>query len=146
MPHAHYEFGIMVIKKMKSEFLTDIAKEFNNKIDQVRFEQLERGHLGRVIGAGNLDGYCILIDRAKLHCSFHIFFTLFHEIAHIELSHTGIRFYLADEHLREIREKEANEWAFKQLEADANKVCLRCLQSIPEHCLRGWPLSAKSAG
>jgi hypothetical protein len=138
----------MVIKIMTSEFLTDIAKGSNEKIEQVRFEKLEPGHLGRVNASGDRDGYRILIDREKLRCSFQIFFVLFHEIAHIELFHVGYRFYLSDEYLREGREKEADEWAFKQLGVvtsngninDADKVCLQCLQSIPEYCLKGLPL------
>jgi len=79
----------MVIKIMISEFLTDIAKGFNDKIEQVRFEKLEPGHLGRVNASGDRDGYRILIDREKLRCSFQTFFVLFHEIAHIELFHLG---------------------------------------------------------
>jgi len=141
-------FRLMVIKIMTSEFLTDIAKGSNEKIEQVRFEKLEPGHLGRVNASGDRDGYRILIDREKLRCSFQIFFVLFHEIAHIELFHVGYRFYLSDEYLREGREKEADEWAFKQLGVvtsngninDADKVCLQCLQSIPEYCLKGLPL------
>jgi len=142
-------FGLMVIKIMISEFLTDIAKGFNDKIEQVRFEKLEPGHLGRVNASGDRDGYRILIDREKLRCSFQTFFVLFHEIAHIELFHLGYRISLAsDEYRREGREKEADEWAFKQLGIvksngninDADKVCLQCLRSIPKHCLKGLPL------
>jgi len=92
---------------MISEFLTDIAKGFNDKIEQVRFEKLEPGHLGRVNASGDRDGYRILIDREKLRCSFQTFFVLFHEIAHIELFHLGYRISLAsDEYRREGREKE----------------------------------------
>ena len=138
-------FGLMVIKIMTSEFLTDIAKGFNNKIKRVSFEELEPGHLGRVYASENRDSYCIVIDRGKLRCSFQAFFVLFHEIAHIELFHLGYRFYLSDEYLREGREKEADEWAYKQLGVvtsnvninDADKVCLQCLRSIPKHCLKG---------
>ena len=139
----------MVIKIMISEFLTDIAKGFNDKIEQVRCEKLEPGHLGRVNASGDRDGYRILIDREKLRCSFQTFFVLFHEIAHIELFHLGYRISLAsDEYRREGREKEADEWAFKQLGIvksngninDADKVCLQCLRSIPKHCLKGLPL------
>lgn len=130
---------------MTSEFLTDIAKGFNDKIKQVQFEKLEPGLLGKVYGSENRDSYRILIDRAKLHCSFQTLFVLFHEIAHVELFHLGYRFYLSDEHLREGREKEADEWAFKQLGVvtsnrnvnDADKVCLQCLRSVPGHCLKG---------
>lgn len=127
----------MVIKIMKSEFLTDIAKGFNNKIKQVSFSELELGHLGRVYASENRDSYCIVIDRGKIRCSFQAFFVLFHEIAHIELFHLGYRFYLSDEYLREGREKEADEWAFKQLDVVTDKVCLQCLRSIPKNCLKG---------
>lgn len=130
----------MVMKIMTSEFLTDIAKGFNDKIKQVIFEELEPGHLGRVNASENRDSYRILIDRGKLRCSFQVFFILFHEIAHIELFHLGYRFYLSDESLREGREKEADEWAFKQLDIVTDKVCLQCLLSIPKHCLKGLPL------
>jgi len=134
---------------MINEFLTDIAKGFNDKIEHVRFEKLEPGHLGRVNASGDRDGYRILIDRGKLRCSFQIYFVLFHEIGHIELFHLGYRYSLAsDEYRREGREKEADEWAFKQLGLvtsngninDADKVCLQCLRSIPKHCLKGLPL------
>lgn len=133
---------------MTSEFLTDIAKGFNDKIEQVRFEKLGLGHLGRVYPSENRNSYRILIDRGKLRCSFQAFFVLFHEIAHIELFHLGYRFYLSDEYLRKGREKEADEWAFKQIGVvksngninDADKVCLQCLRSIPKHCLKGLPL------
>ena len=142
-------FGLMAVKIMINEFLTDIAKGFNDKIEQVRFEKLDLGHLGRVYPSENRNSYRILIDRGKLRCSFQVFFVLFHEIAHIELFHLGYKFYLAsDEYLREGREKEADEWAFKQLGVvksngninDADKVCLQCLRSIPKHCLKGLPL------
>ena len=133
---------------MTSEFLTDIARRFNDKIKQVMFAELPPGHLGRVYASENRDSYDILIDRGKLRCSFQAFFILFHEIAHIELFHLGYKFYLSDEYLREGREKEADEWAFKQLGVvksngninDADKVCLQCLRSIPKHCLKGLPL------
>lgn len=142
------QFGSMEIKIMTSEFLTNIAKGFNDKIEHVRFEKLEPGHLGRVNASGDRDGYRILIDRGKLRCSFQTFFVLFHEIAHIELFHVGYRFYLADENHREGREKEADEWAFKQLGVvksngyinDTDRVCFQCLQSIPKHCSKGLPL------
>ena len=133
------------VKIMISEFLTDIANGFNVKIERVEFEKLEPGHLGRVHATKKRDSYHILIDKGKTHCSFQILFILFHEIAHIELFHLGYKFYLSDEGLKAAREKEADEWALKQLGVvegngninDADKVCLQCLQTIPEYCLKG---------
>lgn len=127
---------------MVSEFLTGIAREINRNIKEVRFVKLEPKHLGRVNVNGTETGYSIKIDREKLLCSLHIIFTLFHEVAHVELGHCEYyRNYIWDERYKKEVEIEANSWAFKHLCDVTDMVCLQCLADFPEKCLKGLSLN-----
>ena len=127
---------------MKNLFLTEIAKDYNALIEVVEFRTLPDNFNGKVIASKFRDGYLIQIDKEKMRCINHIFFTLYHEIAHVQLNHFGDTFHSSDELFKEAREKESDRWAFKELGMIDNEnrptaesiLCYECLKTIVPLC------------
>ena len=128
---------------MKNTFFTEIAKDYNAKIEAVAFGKLEKYLKGKVIHSSFRDTYFIDIDDEKMRCVYQILFVLFHEIAHIQLFHLGYRYH-CDPGLKEAREVEADQWGFKELgvidhmnrpTAD-NKLCHKCITTNSAVCLK----------
>lgn len=126
-----------------STFLSDIAKKYNKNIKFVMFAKLTGGHAGIVFARKSFESYEIHIDAQKMPCISHIFRALFHEIAHIVLSHFD---YSSDEYLVVIKEQEAEAdmWAFQEIGIfdeggnikEGKILCFKCLQSQMQTCLK----------
>ena len=127
---------------MNNLFLTQIAKDYNTDIEAVRFANIPEDMAGKVTASKLRDGYLIQIDKEKMRCTNHIFFILFHEIAHVQLFHFGHTFHSSDESFKEAREKETDRWAFKELDMIDNEnrptadsiLCYECLNTILPLC------------
>jgi hypothetical protein len=125
-------------------FLTQIAKDYNADIEAVRFANIPGNMCGKVTASKLRDGYLIQIDKEKMRCTNHIFFILFHEIAHVQLFHFGPTFHSSDESFKEEREKQADRWAFKELDMIDNEnrptadniTCHECLTTNATSCLK----------
>jgi hypothetical protein len=122
---------------MKNEFLTNIAKEYNEKILSVAFVNLSDehcfGHAHRSVHS--TEEYWICIDKSRLICPSQVFFVLYHEIAHIVNFHLGYLYCRNSSTEKENKEKQADIWAFKEMGImDAqgiinpeNIVCYKCI-------------------
>lgn len=101
---------------MEIPFLTEIAREYNDKISGVFFGGLAKNHLARVTASKDRGRFSIYIDDNKSKCSFQRLFCLFHEIAHVELRHFGERFCSKNQPGQtDAMDKEADEWAFQAM-------------------------------
>ena len=127
---------------MKNLFLTQIAQDYNADIEVVEFRNIPGDMCGKVTASKLRDGYLIQIDKEKMRCTNHIFFILFHEIGHVQLNHFGETFHSSDELFKEVREKETDRWAFKELGMIDNEnrpttdsiLCYECLNTILPLC------------
>ncbi|MCX5855626.1 MAG: hypothetical protein NTZ24_13830 [Deltaproteobacteria bacterium] len=133
----------MMQKDGISPFLSDIAKKYNKNIQFVMFLKLPGNQAGMVFSRKSFRSHEILIDDRKMPCVYHIFHTLFHEIAHVVLSHFD---YSSNEFIVTIeeQEKEADIWAFQEIGIydevgsikEGEMVCFKCLQSRIRTCMK----------
>ncbi|MBN2468016.1 MAG: hypothetical protein JXD19_07680 [Deltaproteobacteria bacterium] len=125
-------------------FLTTIAKQHHLKIEEVLFCRLERGHFGLAQKRKGAQIYRILIDKEQLACIYREFFTFFHELAHICLGHLELTGYANDSVKKQLKEGEADLWAWEQMGILDKKggpkpkyqVCYNCMAMRSPHCLR----------
>ena len=120
----------------KSQFLTDIAEEYNPKIDWVGFHSLDGG-MGRVYRSSNgVEQYRIYLDSEKLPCPNHALHVFYHEVAHVVLRHT---FHKPGSYCKiEYEEKEARDWALGEMGTTDDrgnvqpegKACHECIFSL----------------
>lgn len=128
-----------------NQFLTDIAKGHNPRIEGVTFEDLR----GEAYGIAGRDrekkSYWISIDNTRLICPYQILFVLFHEVGHIRHNHLEGSIYLRSPLPRDKKEKEAHQWAFKQTglldntgkPKEGYRECFECLRLLSTKCLKG---------
>lgn len=128
-----------------SPFLTDIAKDYNPKIEYVAFSDLSFLS-DRPLGVAwrkdpNIEWYAIDIDRDRLICPHQVLFVLYHELGHIVNYHLGYRHYFGS---KSIHEEDANNWAFREMGMidetgqvkPKNEVCYQCMKTRSKSCLK----------
>ncbi len=124
----------------KSDFLTDIAQNYEPKIEAVFFcneKCLPKGVFGMANALPSLEWYRILIHNKLLFCPIRSFWTFFHELGHIVLGHFG-RMDDGSE------ERAAGEWAFREMGTidqegkikKENAFCYVCLSTYSKSCLK----------
>lgn len=106
--------GKMFTNFRKNEYFTKRAREYNPHIDHVAFCGMDDSY-GRVYRSHNeVEKYRIYIDADKLLCPIQVWHTFYHELGHIECFHMGYKYHNASLS-RQVRENEANAWAFKEM-------------------------------
>jgi len=126
-----------------NSFLTAIAKDYDQKVEDVAFCPLQFDHFGEVHRRKSVEQYRILIDRAKLPCPYSVIFTLFHELGHIALGHLGYMKKHYEEN-QNAAEAEVDSWAFSRMGLidehgqvkEEHKLCYKCHRTRSLVCLK----------
>jgi len=129
----------------KSDFLTDLAKQYNSKIEAVYFcseKYSSNGFWGMANALPNLQWYRILLNDKLLFCPIFALGIFFHEVGHIVLNHFG-------QMDSESEERAAEEWSFREMGTvdqegkikKENAFCYVCISIRSRKCLKDltWP-------
>jgi len=125
----------------KSPFLSDIAKQYDPKIDHVSFclPGLIENCNGQVFARKSVEEYRILIDENLLFCANRVLWVFFHEVGHIVLGH--LKLTDSERFSKKLKlEGAADEWAFNQMGIFDNQgqvkniPCFNCIKDFSLKC------------
>ena len=126
---------------MKSEFLSEIAKKYNQNIEYVAFDPCN-GDLGRAYRSHDqIEKYRIYINSDEMLCSIQTLFIFFHELGHVVLDHLGFKLF-SKNYPRDRIENEADTWAYKKMGlidsrgeiSGKDMVCYNCIRGMNASC------------